>query len=135
MWAPLRGPHILLPLLLLPLPPPPPPPPPIITIIIIVEGKQYIYQNLRHLFRFPTQAIISLQRNLKIQHTSVGPSGRAVERVSLRPLARRDCGSQSRWGHGFLSAVSVVCCQEERSLRRADHSSRVVLLTVVRRCL
>ena len=34
-------------------------------------------------------------------------------------------------GHGWLSVVSVVCCQ--RSLRRTDHSSRGVLPTVVRR--
>jgi hypothetical protein len=32
-----------------------------------------------------------------------------------------------------MSVVSVVCCQ--RSLRRADHSSRGVLPTVVRRCV
>jgi len=32
-----------------------------------------------------------------------------------------------------LSVVSVVCCQ--RSLRRADHSSRGVLPTMVRNCV
>jgi hypothetical protein len=32
-----------------------------------------------------------------------------------------------------LSVVSVVCCQVERSLRRADRSSRGVLMTVLRR--
>ena len=35
--------------------------------------------------------------------------------------------------HGCLSDVSVVCCQIEVSVRRADHSSRGVLPTVVRR--
>ena len=30
-----------------------------------------------------------------------------------------------------MSVVSVVCCQVERSLRRADHSSRGVLPTVM----
>ena len=30
-----------------------------------------------------------------------------------------------------MSVMSVVCCQVERSLRRADHSSRGVLPTVV----
>jgi len=34
--------------------------------------------------------------------------------------------------HGYLSFVSVV---RQRSLRRADHSSRGVLPTVVRRCV
>ena len=37
--------------------------------------------------------------------------------------------------HGCLSVVSVVCCQVEVSVRRADHSSRGVLPTVVRRCV
>ena len=36
-------------------------------------------------------------------------------------------------GHGRLSVVSVVCCQ--RYLRRADHSSRGVLPTVVCLCV
>jgi hypothetical protein len=39
-------------------------------------------------------------------------------------------GSNLPW-HGCLSVVSVVCCQVERSLRRADHSSKGVLPTVV----
>ena len=42
-------------------------------------------------------------------------------------------GSNPTGGHGYLSVVSVVCCQ--RSLRRADHSSRGVLPTVLRRCV
>jgi hypothetical protein len=32
--------------------------------------------------------------------------------VGLRPLACCDCGFESRWGHGCLSLVSAVCCQE-----------------------
>jgi hypothetical protein len=35
--------------------------------------------------------------------------------VGLRPLAYWDCGFESRLGHGCLSVVSVVCCQEEVS--------------------
>ena len=42
-------------------------------------------------------------------------------------------GSNPTGGHGYLSVVSVFCCQ--RSLRRADHSTRGVLPTVVRRCV
>jgi len=34
-----------------------------------------------------------------------------------------------------LSVVSVVCCQVERSLRRADHAFRGVLPTVMRSCV
>ena len=59
-------------------------------------------------------------------------SGRVFWGVDLRPFASWDCGFESHGGHGRLSDVSVVCCQ--RSLRRADHSSRGVLLTVVCRC-
>jgi hypothetical protein len=40
---------------------------------------------------------------------------------------------ESHQGYGYLSVVSVVCCQ--RSLRRADHSSRGVLTTLLRRCV
>ena len=38
-------------------------------------------------------------------------SGRAVPGVGLRPLACWDCGFESHRGHGYLSVVSVVCCQ------------------------
>jgi hypothetical protein len=40
-----------------------------------------------------------------------------------------ECGFESRRGYGCSSLVSVVCCQ--RSLRRAGHSSRGILLGVV----
>jgi hypothetical protein len=41
-------------------------------------------------------------------------SGRAVYGVGLRwPLPGGDCGFESRWGHGCLSVVSVVCCEVE----------------------
>jgi hypothetical protein len=43
------------------------------------------------------------------------PSGRAVYSVGLRPLACWDCGFESHRGHGCLSVVGVVCCQEEVS--------------------
>jgi hypothetical protein len=38
------------------------------------------------------------------------PNGRAVEGVGLRPVACKDCGFESRRGHGFVPVVSVVCC-------------------------
>ena len=53
--------------------------------------------------------------------------GRSQWPRGLRPLACWDRGFESHRGHGCLSVVSVVCCQ----LRRADHSSRGVLPTVV----
>jgi len=56
------------------------------------------------------------------------PTGEhAVYGAGLRPLA---CGFESHRG-AWMFVVGVVCCQ--RSLRRADHSSRGVLPTVVRR--
>jgi hypothetical protein len=61
----------------------------------------------------------------------VGPSGGEVQGVGLRRLAVWDYGLESRRGHGCLSRVSVVLRRVERSLRRADHSSRGVLLSVV----
>jgi hypothetical protein len=42
-----------------------------------------------------------------------------------------DKKKKSHRGHGGLSLVSVVCCQVERSLRRAGPSSRGVLPSVV----
>jgi len=57
---------------------------------------------------------------------------RSQQTSDRRPLA---CylGFDSHRGHGYLSVVRVVCCQ--RSLRRADHSSRGVLPTVLRVCV
>jgi hypothetical protein len=50
--------------------------------------------------------------------------------VGLQPFACWDCGFESSWGHECLSLVSVACCQV-MSLRRADHSSRGVLPSMV----
>jgi hypothetical protein len=55
--------------------------------------------------------------------------------VGLRTVAYWDHGFESRWGHGWLSVVSVVCVLRYRSLRWADHSSRGVLPTVVCPCV
>jgi len=60
---------------------------------------------------------------------AASPGGRAIYDVGLRPLACRDCGFESRQGHGYLFFVSVVCCQ--RSLPKADYSSRGVLPCVM----
>jgi len=42
-----------------------------------------------------------------------GPSGNEVKGVDLQPLYCRNCGLKSRQGHGYLCAVSVVCCEVE----------------------
>jgi hypothetical protein len=61
----------------------------------------------------------------------VDPSGRAVWGVGLRALSCWDCGFESRQRNGCLCLVSVMRCQVEGSLLRADHSSRGVLPSVV----
>jgi hypothetical protein len=43
------------------------------------------------------------------------PSGRAVYGVGLRPLVCWDYAFESRRRHGYLSLVSVECCQVEVS--------------------
>ena len=40
---------------------------------------------------------------------------RSARRRDLRPLACSDRGFESHRGHGYLSVVSVVCCQVEVS--------------------
>ena len=50
---------------------------------------------------------------------------------SPRPLACWDLGFESHRGHGYLSVVSVVCCQVEVSAT----SWSLVLPTVLRRCV
>jgi len=50
-----------------------------------------------------------------LQAKWTGPSGRAVWGVGLRPLACWDCGFEYHRRHGYLSVVSVVCCQVEIS--------------------
>ena len=51
----------------------------------------------------------------KIYIVGANPSGHAVKGVGLRPLACWDCRFESRQGHGYLSLMSVVCCQAEVS--------------------
>jgi hypothetical protein len=50
--------------------------------------------------------------------------------VAERGLACWDCGFESRRKYGFLSPVSVVCCQVETSAT-ADHSSRALRCVTV----
>jgi hypothetical protein len=57
----------------------------------------------------------------------IAPGGCAVEDLGLRPLACLDYGFESRRGHGCLFLESHIV----RSLRRAYHSSREVLPSVV----
>jgi hypothetical protein len=55
------------------------------------------------------------------------PSRHVFQGVGLRPLYCWDGGSKFRWEHD----VSCHCCVRWTSLRRADHSSRGALLSVV----
>jgi hypothetical protein len=49
-------------------------------------------------------------------HFIADAGGRAVEGVGLRPLARWNCGFESRRENGCLSLVIVVCYQAEVSV-------------------
>jgi hypothetical protein len=48
-------------------------------------------------------------------------SGRAMYRVGLQPLYCWDCRFECHQGHGCLSLVSGVCCQEEVSVTGRSH--------------
>jgi hypothetical protein len=72
----------------------------------------------------------NIKKFLRIIWNLAGIRGRAVYGVGLRPLAYWDCWFESSRGHGCLSLVGVVCCQQS-SLRRADQLSRGVLPSVV----
>ena len=60
-----------------------------------------------------TAIVISSVFYLSNWCTMAGPSSRAVLGVGLRPLACWDRGFEFHRGHGYLSVVSVVCCQVE----------------------
>jgi hypothetical protein len=49
----------------------------------------------------------------KIMCNENDPSGRAVQGVSLGPLACWDCGFETRQGHRCLLLVGVACCPVE----------------------
>ena len=62
-----------------------------------------------------------------------GPGGRAVQGVSLRPLACWDGGLESCRGHEYLSLVSVVCYKVEvpmtgRSLVQRNPTKSVFII-------
>ena len=58
---------------------------------------------------------------------------RSQQASGLLPLTCWDLEFKSHRGHGYLSVAS--CVVRQRSLRRADHSSRGVPPTVLRRCV
>jgi len=57
------------------------------------------------------------------------PSGRTVYGVGLRPLTCRECGFESRRGHGCLSLVSVLYCQVQAC--GVQHNSTLTLQLAV----
>jgi hypothetical protein len=72
-----------------------------------------------------------LRYGIRFTRRSHWPQGLRLRLAAARQLELR-VQIPSR---ALMSAVSVVGFQVERSLRRADHSSRGVLPTVVRRCV
>jgi hypothetical protein len=72
---------------------------------------------------------------LRVNILKAGPTGRAVKGVGRSAATLLlCCGFASRRVCGCLCISNVVCCQVE-VLQRADHSSRVVLPTVMRHSL
>jgi hypothetical protein len=57
---------------------------------------------------------------ITLEFIAANPGGRMFFGLGLWSLASWDCGFESRWGHGCLFLVSVVCGQ---SLRRSGPSS------------
>jgi len=57
--------------------------------------------------------IVKDQREMETHNADFG--GHAVYGLGLLPLSCWDCKFKSRWGHGCMSVVSVVCCQVEVS--------------------
>jgi len=59
---------------------------------------------------------------------NAGPNGRAVHGVGPRLLACWDCGFESHRRHGYVSVVSVVCCQRslcDEMIGRPEESYRL----------
>jgi predicted Zn-ribbon and HTH transcriptional regulator len=67
------------------------------------------------LILFTVDGNILFQGKHNVLFRKADPIGRAVLRVSLRPLACKDCGFEYRRWQGCLSLVSVVGCQVEVS--------------------
>ena len=72
-----------------------------------------------------------------LEVTAADTGGRAVFGLELWPLVSWVCGFESRWGHGCLFLVSVVCGQIEvpatvRSLALKSPTERECVLRVNR---
>jgi hypothetical protein len=72
----------------------------------------------------------SLTSFLFLMRALASPCGRAVYDVGLRPIAFGIAGSNSA-GSMEDCLLRLLCVVRERSLRRADHSSRRILPSVV----
>jgi len=92
----------------------------------IIEHKMRVLTSLQ----LSSEIFLILRRI----HTDIIMSSRSQWPRGLWPLACWDCGFESHPGHGYLSVVSVVCCQVEVSATDY-HSFRGVLPNVARRCM
>jgi hypothetical protein len=72
-----------------------------------MESKRAELQHIKHVAVCSCSHVNFVPRYAII----ADPGTRAVKGVDLRPLACWDCGFDTRRGHGWLSVVSVVCCQ------------------------
>jgi hypothetical protein len=76
--------------------------------VIYINSSFWFYCVGSH--KFTVITVIELQN-------CIGPLAVAAQLkgVGLQPLTCWDCSFESRWGHGCLSLVSVLCCQVEVS--------------------
>jgi hypothetical protein len=84
------------------------------------------WSNLRRLISRVIEIYVKFSGRSRSQWPSSG--------VGLRPLACWDCGFESHRSMD-VCLLWVLCFIRYRSLQRACHSSRGVLLTVVRHCV
>jgi len=97
--------------------------------IFLREGFLRLVKPVRLLFMDPDFTTLEV--------ITADAGGRTVFGLGLWPLPSWNCGFKSRWGHGCLFLVSVVCGQIEvpetvRSLVLKSPTERECVLRVIR---
>jgi hypothetical protein len=102
--------------------------------VLFVSSDMIVVMCMRRAASYVTLFCSDTQYASTVQFCDKG--GHAFRGVGLRPFACTDCGFESRWGHGCLSHVSVVCSQVDvsdtgRSLVQSFLPCVCVLLNVI----